>query len=322
MSPVLTTIGASSSRGFGRGGGPPFGEAIFDAKVGANYNWTVPAGVKSICILCVGGGGGGRSRYSIGSGTRSGGGGGGGALAYRNDVAVTPGQTLVINVGDSGQYGQLSEGAPGGNSSVSGTGIATIIAGGGSGSSSTGGVNAPGGSPGGTYDGGGSGGTGGQGGTTSSGGGGGGAGGYSGNGGAGGTSTGSPSSGQNGNGGGGGGGGQSGNKALGGGGVGIFGQGSNGIGQGGTSGHGGGGSFADVGISFYGTTGLDASDSFGGKVGGGGGGKSNTAQAPAYGSAGGKGIVRIMWGVGRSFPFNAAFSSRGYQGVWGENAPL
>jgi hypothetical protein len=66
--------------------------------------WTVPVGVTSISMVCVGGGGaGGPSRLISTTGHLiMCGGGGGGALAYRNNYAVTPGQVLTINPGIKG----------------------------------------------------------------------------------------------------------------------------------------------------------------------------------------------------------------------------
>ena len=59
--------------------------------------WKVPAGVTSVNILCVGAGG--RSWQGT-----FGGQGGGGACAYTNGVAVTPGETLFVTVGESLAY--------------------------------------------------------------------------------------------------------------------------------------------------------------------------------------------------------------------------
>lgn len=53
--------------------------------------WTVPAGVTSISVLCVGQGG--SQRYNFAT-VRYG--GGGGALAYSNNVSVTPGEQFKI----------------------------------------------------------------------------------------------------------------------------------------------------------------------------------------------------------------------------------
>lgn len=70
------------------------------------FNWTVPAGVFSISVVMIGGGGAGRN-FSSGQGRR-GGGGGGGALVYRNNIPVTPGGTVQMEVGNGGQNIQTS----------------------------------------------------------------------------------------------------------------------------------------------------------------------------------------------------------------------
>jgi len=62
-------------------------------------SWTVPAGVFSISMVCIGGGGGGRSFTN----SIVGGGGGGGALDFRNNFSVTPGQVITVFVGNGGQ---------------------------------------------------------------------------------------------------------------------------------------------------------------------------------------------------------------------------
>ena len=59
---------------------------------GTWQNWTVPAGVTSVCMLCVGGG----------AGADGGNNGGGGGLTWINDVPVTPGTTLQIMHGRTG----------------------------------------------------------------------------------------------------------------------------------------------------------------------------------------------------------------------------
>ena len=62
------------------------------------YTFTVPAGVTSVCMLCIGGGGqGGRSGSNTGAR-----GGGGGGLLWRNNVSVTPGESLTVVVGAGG----------------------------------------------------------------------------------------------------------------------------------------------------------------------------------------------------------------------------
>ena len=74
------------------------------------YTWTVPAGVTAISAVVVGGGGGGSPAVSFYDGsdeyqTRPGSGGGGGGLTYRNQIPVTPGETLNICVGCGGSRG-------------------------------------------------------------------------------------------------------------------------------------------------------------------------------------------------------------------------
>jgi len=76
------------------GGAAPIGQ--WQKITSGNTAWTVPAGVKSISVICVGGGGGG------GGGGPGGGAGGGGALAYRNDIPVSGGQTYQVYVGSGG----------------------------------------------------------------------------------------------------------------------------------------------------------------------------------------------------------------------------
>ena len=83
------------------------GEAVFHAdghnigenKAGAGkvtkYDWYVPEGVTSISVVTVGGGGSGMARHDGASG-------GGGSLAYKNNIAVTPGQRIGVQVGCGG----------------------------------------------------------------------------------------------------------------------------------------------------------------------------------------------------------------------------
>ena len=187
---------------------------------------------------------------------------GGGGLGYKNNIAVTPATSYTVVVG---------------NSQATSYFINTGTVYGGGASSQAGGLFGG--------DGGGNGGAGNAG--------GGGAGGYSGNGGAGSIT---PATGSAGSGGGGGGGGGYDPKRLGcggGGGVGILGQGAsgNGAGQanGGVGGSGGGSGSPST---TFGGAGQDAG---GGLYGGGAGGY-------AQSNAGGRGAVRIIWGLGRAFP--------------------
>jgi len=255
------------------------------------FSWTVPTGVDTISVVTVGGGGGGGED----NGVPAKGGGGGGALAYVNSILVTPGETLTVGVGTSGQPGIVptSTASNGGNSYVKRGAISLVEAGGGQkGNSLTVNGNFNGGTGGTVIVG--TGGNGGAGGTGVSGsGGGGGAGGYSGNGGAGG----SGGAGANGSGGGGGGGGSHVSASTGGGGVGILGQGASGNG-GSSNNPGTGGSGGQNGST---TAGAGSILVGGGNFGGGGGGGGDLGR---YGSVGGVGAVRIIWGLGayRQFP--------------------
>lgn len=270
------------------------------------YSFVAPAGVNSVCVVCVGGGGGGLL------GSSSGGGGGGGGLGWKNNIAVIPGQSYTVVVGQAGAVdtdaaNQITVNTDGGTSYFINT---STVAGFGGGKAywvdSVGSYSGAGGGY--VGDGGGSGGAGSDfaqlpaAGTRA--GAGGGAGGYSGNGGSA-----APLSGQtyagtvntaseSGSGGGGGAGGYGGDGQVGGGGggVGIFGIGSNGAGginrSSGNGDSGGGGS-----------GGANGEVPTGGAYGGGGGSRDTNTGA---GGAGGVGAVRIIWGTGRSFPNNAA----------------
>ena len=261
------------------------------------YSWTCPAGVYSVCVVCIGGGGGGMTYSgSSASYTYSMNGGGGGALAWCNDIPTTPGQTYTVVVGSGGNWGYYSSGSTGGGSSYF-MDPNIIIARGGNPGRYCQTIN------GGTFtvttdygtSGGGNGGSSITSGCSGNGGaGGGGAGGYTGNGGDG---RAYPNNGGNGSGGGGAGGGGADTGSGypyrgggGGGGVGIWGQGSSGIGSGGG---GQGGSGGGYGYSQY-------SGQHGGLYGGGGGGHASIY----YGGAGSgrQGAVRIIWGNGRAFP--------------------
>ena len=81
-----------------------------------SYSFVVPAGVTSVCTVCVGAGGGGRS-----SGTTLYDGAGGGGLRWVNALSVTPGETLTIDVGGSSAF------TNGGTSSIK-RGATTLIA--------------------------------------------------------------------------------------------------------------------------------------------------------------------------------------------------
>jgi len=143
-----------------------------------NYTWTAPAGIYSVSVVAVGAGGAGANAPPAG---------GGGALAWANNIAVTPGQTYNVKTGLSGLD------TASGTASVFTAGSITVTAGGGTGGAQQ--TTTGGGGSGGTWSvsglsasfyGGGNGGKGGDAaGYNYVGAGGGGAGGYGGNGGAG-----------------------------------------------------------------------------------------------------------------------------------------
>lgn len=247
--------------------------------VPGTYVFTVPDGVFSICAVCVGGGGNGYSGsgFSPGAWGSNGTGGAGAGLRWRNNIPVTPGETIPIVVGGPGQ-----------SSSIQGK----LLAEGGqhgvfSGSATGGGGNIYGGTGGG-----------GNGGNATladdrRSAGGGGAGGYTGNGAT------ASYSGPSATGGGGG----AGNHGLhspsswlsgGGGGVGLIKQGANGtnVNRGATGGSGG-----ENGVSPITDTTIRPS---GGRCGGGGGSRNGSV----FG-LGGNGGVRIIWGPNRSYPDNS-----------------
>jgi len=191
-----------------------YGEALFSTA--GNFGWTVPVGITTISVVCIGAGGG-----AGGASPQDGDGGGGGGLAYRNNFPVTPGLTVNVFVGGGGAGGlQGAAGGAGGASFAQYEGSMIAHAGGGYGGSGSGGSGGAGGGHYAPSDGGGNGGAGG--GFNSAQGGGGGAAGYSGDGGQGASSypNGSGTAGQGGGGGGG--------FQAPGGGVGIYGEGASG----------------------------------------------------------------------------------------------
>ena len=95
---------------------PPSGQQLFTST--GSQSWTAPAGVTSVCVVCVGGGGGGMYYNNSNSGhTYAMSGGGGGALAWANDIPVTPGQSYTVVVGVAGTQGAYSAGSTAGGSS-------------------------------------------------------------------------------------------------------------------------------------------------------------------------------------------------------------
>lgn len=278
-----------------------------------NTSWTVPSGVSSLSILCVGAGGGGEGGGTNVKGANAAcSGGGGGALSYTNNISVTAGETLNITVGVGGTAGQGSNGAAtaGGNSQViraSNSQVLVRAVGGGAatqGTQTTPGTAGAGGAAasgvGGVRYSGGSGGTGSVVSSTSrSGAGGGGASGYSGNGGAG-ASLVNASAGSGGGGGGGstrGGTSSSRGRGSGGGGVGVSGEGTSGsagIFNSSNDSEGKGGS--------GGSRGTDSTSSGGpGGAAGGGGGGSRGDSTSEKGGNGAAGRVAIIW-AGNTWP--------------------
>ena len=276
--------------------------------------WTVPAGVTSVSVLCIGGGGG---CVLYPSGTVGASGGGGGALAYKNNISVTPGQTITYNVGDGGkgatnQSNSVPDDVISGNyaeagtpSWFSGTNVndAVVMAYQGAGAQNyTGGTGGEFSNS--TGDGGGSGGTGGSnGGTHSYWAFGGGAAGYSGDGGNGGLwpAGGNNYGGSGGSGGGAGGGSGWANQC----GTGAFGEGASGV-----AGQGGSGGFPQ-------SAGQAGYYPNGGKYGG--GGSSHGSGSASSANRGAQGVVRIVWstdGTTREFPTtNVQYTDQGYDPV-------
>ncbi len=256
-------------------------EIIYD--VPGYHTFKVPADVTSICAVVVGGGGG--DNRSLNSSVNAGGGGG---LSWRNNIPVKPGDLLEVLVGAGGKSRtNFAYGEDGGRSRIRDANQEILIdtEGGKGGSGSTSGSTSLGGRGGKNLrpinDGGGNGGVSNWH-KLSPTSGGGGAGGYTGNGGNG---KGYEGSAQNGTGGGGGGGyeGYRTTKPGGdGGGVGLYGIGEDG----------------KMGDSVH-VNGYPGSVLVSEKVYGGGAG----AWSPN--KKGQDGAVRIIWGVGRSFPNNA-----------------
>ena len=93
--------------------GVPAGDALFHASAvnqQTTHIWTVPTGVTSISVVCVGGGGSGEQNHDGASG-------GGGGLAYKNNITVSPGATVSVYVGGGGYGSNGQTDAPDGQSS-------------------------------------------------------------------------------------------------------------------------------------------------------------------------------------------------------------
>lgn len=98
---------------------------------GGPFSFVVPADVYQLSAVAIGGGGGGGGWGNAAN--EAGGGGGGGALAYAT-FAVTPGETLAVNIGAAGTAGGGgNNGGTGGTSSVQRGGTNLVAAGGGQG---------------------------------------------------------------------------------------------------------------------------------------------------------------------------------------------
>lgn len=95
------------------------GQEVFTA----DGTFTVPIGVTTVKVLCVGAGGGG--------GSAAGGGGGAGAFVYDEDVTVTPNDEITITIGDGGAGG--TSGSAGSNGETTSFGALVTAAGGGGG---------------------------------------------------------------------------------------------------------------------------------------------------------------------------------------------
>ena len=297
--PFLSTRSGLAAKGLGfLASNSPVGQQIYTLNVSGGTNisstgqiqftFTVPSGVTSISILCVGAG-----AWTFGG---SGNGGAGGALAYVNNYAVTPGQTFTVIVGTSDYLNSLSSTPNGTLASSRNTTFGGTICGAGGGQSDAFAAPNVGGAV--LYGTGFSGGIG----TFASGsysGGGGGAGGYTG---AGGNGGGSNAAGASGSGGGGGGGGGSISAGSGGhgGGVGIFGLGANGVGGASNGYTGTGGSGGELITSVQAATnpyGFTSKPDYGAGAGG------IRQLSNIQRVFGGSGVVRIVWpGNIRQFP--------------------
>jgi hypothetical protein len=287
------------------------GDQIYTGSTGGGattYTWICPVGVTSVSVVCVGGGGAAASTITNPGNNNAARGAGGGGLGWKNDIAVIPGNSYTVQVGNGGTgataagtsffISEATVAGRGGQSPLSGGAGGTFVGdGGGNGGAGGTGVNPA------DYS------------TTSTQfGGGGGAGGYSGNGGTGGNA--SNGSGSAGSGGGGGGGGAWTNNGVGFGAAGGGGVGRNGVGSNGTGGPGGTGPdqgpTVGGGGGSGGANGNSAANGGGNPYGANGGSYGGGACSGGVGSGyshGGEGVVRIIWSGAndptRSFPSNA-----------------
>jgi len=311
---AINSAGAGSASGSSNSAVPAVVPGSQSYTTPGTYSWIAPSGITSVSVVAVGAGATSVYSYACGSSAYYGkGAGGGGALAYKNNISVTPGNSYNVVVGatsaptagSSNFY--CSQVYAGGGTTYSGAG--------GNVAGAAGVAGGCGGKGGGAYK---------NGCTYYSSGGGGGAGGYSGSGGAGGggavSHTGTHALAGTCGSGGGGGGGSSENQGGagywtgggGGGGVGLFGEGSSGAGGSGMSWNSStlGSTTPAVVGGKGGSGGADASNlnstytahlggTAGGAYGGGGGGTGFLT----CGIPGGGGAVRIVWpGNTRRFP--------------------
>jgi len=297
----------------------PSGERVFTG-VGT-HSWIVPNGVTSIDVVAVGAGGGGAATND-----KIPNGGNGGDLRWRNNVRVTPGSRIWVNIGAGGTSYRSNidnldtAGTDGGDTEVrrdNQNGGVILRAAGGLGGR-VGNVNQPVNRSTSTdIDrnkgiGGGNGGRGGKGAVpdkATAGGGGGGTGGYTGSGGNGGNWNNNGTDGNGGGGGGGSGGKGTGTAGGGGGGVGLYGLGVDGAGGNLPASRTNGNAGKTGSRNLHAGIDLNERNSFGMDYGGGGGGKGEFMGAtigrnisPRHG---GNGAVRIIWGPSRSFPRDA-----------------
>ena len=103
---------------------PPTGQQAYTTA--GTYSFVVPTNVTSICAVTVGGGGSGGDSAS----GYSGGAGGAGGLSWKNNIAVTPGETLTVVVG---ARGVITSPINGGQSSISRSATQLVYANGGNG---------------------------------------------------------------------------------------------------------------------------------------------------------------------------------------------
>lgn len=89
------------------------GQSLFGTNTATGtFTWIAPTGVTSVSVVAVGAGGNGPKGYNS-----SASGGAGGGLGWKNDIAVTPGQSYTVVVGAAGaSHTYAATGLMGGNS--------------------------------------------------------------------------------------------------------------------------------------------------------------------------------------------------------------